>query len=511
VQLVSFVEGCDKVLELLINGFATVLLSPTNLLYLFAGVTLGILMGSIPGLTATMAIALIVPLTFYMDPVQSLIMLMGAFNGGTFGGSISAILIGTPGTPAAAATVADGFKLGLAGKAGKAIKMALMASVTGCMFSSIVLILVAEPVARYALKFGPAEYTVLMVFSLTIIGSAAGKSIIKGLIGGALGLLFGMVGLDPIASVPRFTFDQPILSSGIDLVVMLIGSLAFSEVLVQIEAVAKGKVKAHLPPPQHPEDERLSFKEYWASIRTIARSAFIGCGIGALPGLGPTLAAYVGYDMAKRNSKNPQEFGQGSLEGVAAAETANNAVCGANLIPLLALGVPGDTVAAIMIGAFMVQGLTPGPLIFREAPHVIAGLYAGLILSNVLLLLLVLAFYRVFTKVSQLETTVIFPAVFMFCTIGVYALNQNVSDLWLMMLFAVLGYFMVKLDYSPATMMIGFILSPLFEVNLRQALIISSNNPAIFVSTPITWFFWAITVYSIFTITRSRRKGKIIG
>jgi len=493
--------------ELLLGGFAKVLLTPSILVSLILGVVVGTILGAIPGLTATMAIALIIPLTFYMDPVQSLTMLIGAYNGGTFGGSISAILLGAPGTPAAAATVADGFKLGLMGKGAKAIKMALFASISGCLFSCVMLVMVAEPIARYALKFGPAEYTVLMVFSLTIIGSAAGKSMIKGFIGGCLGLLFGMVGLDPIASITRFTFGTVSLASGIDLIVMLIGSLALSEVLVQVESVARGKVDAHLPPPREPADARLSWKEYIANIKTIARSAAIGCGIGALPGLGPTLAAYIGYDMAKRNAKNPEEFGKGALEGVAAAETANNAVCGANLIPLLALGVPGDAMAAIMIGAFMVQGLTPGPLVFREAPQVIAGLYAGLILSNLLLVLFVMTCYKGFTKVSQLETTIIFPVVLLCCVIGVYALNQSFADLWIMFFFAVIGYVMVKFDYSPATMMIGFILSPLFEVNLRQALLISGNNPAIFFSTPITWFFWLVTLYSVYTIYKSKKRG----
>jgi putative tricarboxylic transport membrane protein len=494
-------------LELLLGGFVTVLTTPSILISLIIGVVVGTVMGAIPGLTATMAIALVIPLTFYMDPVQSLAMLIGAYNGGNFGGSISAILIGTPGTPAAAATVADGFKLGLQGKGSKAIKMALFASISGCLFSCVMLVLVAEPIARYALKFGPAEYTVLMVFSLTIIGSAAGKSMIKGFIGGLLGLLFGMVGLDTISSVTRFTFGTASLTSGIDLIVMLIGSLALSEVLVQVESVARGKVDAHLPPPKHPSDAKLSWQEYIGNIRTIFRSAAIGCGIGALPGLGTTLAAYLGYDMAKRNSKHPEEFGQGALEGVAAAETANNAVCGANLIPLLALGVPGDAMAAIMIGAFMIQGLTPGPLVFREAPHVIAGLYAGLILSNLLLVLFVMSCYKGFAKISQLETTVIFPVVLICCFIGVYALNQSLADVWIMLFFAVLGYLMVKFDYSPATMMIGFILSPLLEVNLRQALLISGNNPAIFFSTPITWFFWFITVYSMYKIVKSRRRS----
>ena len=490
-------------IELLFAGFATIL-DPNNFLFLLIGVSAGLILGAIPGLTATMAIALIIPLTYYMTPVQAFTMIMGAFNGGTFGGSIAAILIGTPGTPAAAATVTDGFKLALQGKAGKAVKMALAASVSGCLFSCVVLILVAEPIARYALKFGPPEYTVLMVFSLTIIGSASGDSILKGMIGGIFGLLFGVVGLDLFLSVPRFTFGVNYLSSGINLIVMLIGALAFSEILVQLESVARGKTSGHLPPPASKDDTILRFTEYKGVFRTIVRSAFLGCGIGALPGLGPTLAAYVGYDMAKRNSKTPEKFGTGCLEGVAASETANNAVCGANLIPLLALGVPGDAVAAIMIGAFMIQGLTPGPLIFREAPDVVAGLYAGLILSNFLLVIVTFVFIRGFTKLGQLPTTVIFPAVIAFCFIGVYGMGQNSTDLWIMLFFAAIGYVMVKFGYSPSTMMIGFILSPLFEENFRQSLIISKNSYSVFFSSYICIFFWAITAYSLFTILRAR-------
>jgi putative tricarboxylic transport membrane protein len=494
-------------LEMLFSGFATIL-EPHNFVFLLLGVSFGIILGSIPGLTATMAIALVIPLTYYMNPVQAFTMIMGAYNGGTFGGSISAILIGTPGTPAAAATVADGFRLGLAGKGGKAIKMALYASVSGCLFSCIVLILVAAPIARYALQFGPAEYTVLMVFSLTIIGSASGDSIIKGMIGGILGLLFGTVGLDLFMSTPRFTFGINYLSGGINLIVMLIGTLAFSEILIQVESVARGKVSGHLPPPAQKSDRSLSFREYKENFRTILRSSFLGCGIGALPGLGSTLAAYIGYDMARRNSKHPEKFGTGHLEGVAAAEAANNAVCGANLIPLLSLGVPGDAVAAILIGAFMIQGLTPGPLIFREAPDVVAGLYAGLILSNLLLLAITYIFTPAFTRLGQLPTTLIFPAVIGFCFIGVYGMGQNSVDLWIMLFFAVIGYFMSKFSYYPATLMIGFILSPLFEENFRQALILSKGSYGIFFNSYICIFFWLITAYSLFAILRGRFRRK---
>ncbi|MEG1578313.1 MAG: tripartite tricarboxylate transporter permease, partial [Oscillospiraceae bacterium] len=334
-------------LENLATAFVQVL-APENLLYLFGGVLVGLILGAIPGLTASMAIALVIPFTYYLTPTQSLIMLLAAYNAGTFGGSLSAILIGTPGTPAAGATVADGYALAKQGKAGKAIKTALFSSAFGCLFSSIVLILVAQPIAKYALKFGAAEYTILMIFALTIIASAAGRSMIKGLLGGAIGLIFGCVGMDQGFSLPRLNFGSLKLSSGIDLVVMMIGVLAMSEIFSQVEGMGFGHTRPNLPPPSCKDDERFNLQDLKHSIAHWLRSSALGCGIGALPGLGPALACYVGYDTGKHFSKHPDEFGKGSLEGVACAESANNAVCGANMIPLLSLGVPGDTGAAIL-------------------------------------------------------------------------------------------------------------------------------------------------------------------
>ncbi len=497
-----------EMLDMLLNGFLAVL-QPANFIYLFMGVVLGLVMGAIPGLTATMAIALIVPLTFYIEPTQSIIMLLGAFNAGTFGGSISAILIATPGTPAAAATVADGFALAKQGKAGKAIMTALASSAFGCTFSSIILILIAQPIAKYALKFGPGEYTVLMIFSLSIIASAAGESMVKGLIAGLFGLLFGTVGMDPIYSIPRLTFGSVTLSSGINLVTMLIGSLAVAEILIQVEGVARGKVNAHLPGPSNHDDNVFSFKDFKGVWKTWLRSSCIGCIIGALPGLGSSLACFVGYDAAKRASKNPETFGKGSIEGVAAAESANNAVCGANMIPLLSLGVPGDTATAILIGAFLIQGLTPGPLIFREAPQLVYNIYSGILLSNLVMVLVTLATYRLFTRISRLQTTVIFPSVCMFCIVGVYALNQSLIDVWIMLFFAVFGYVLMKFKFPAACLLIGFILSPILERNYRLALLISNNDFGIFFKTPITWILWAITVFSLFTILRGKHRYRV--
>ena len=494
-------------IENLLSAFVQVL-APENLIYLFGGVLVGLVLGAIPGLTASMAIALVIPFTYYLTPTQSLIMLLAAYNAGTFGGSLSAILIGTPGTPAAAATVADGYSLGRQGRAGKAIKTALFSSAFGCLFSSIVLIVVAQPIAKYALKFGAAEYTILMIFALTIIASAAGRSMVKGLLGGAIGLIFGCVGMDQGFSVPRLNFGILKLSSGIDLVVMMIGVLAMSEILRQVETMGVGQTRANLPPPACKDDDRFNKQNLKDCIAHWFRSSAPGCGIGALPGLGPALACYIGYDTGKRFSKHPEEFGKGSVEGVACAEAANNAVCGANMIPLLALGVPGDTGAAILMGAFMVQGLTPGPLVFQQSPETVFNVYAGLILCNLALIAIVLLTWRGFKKICSVNTSIIFPAVCIFCVVGVYALNRSLVDVWTMLFFAVLGYVLVKFKFPMPTVIIGFILAPLFEKNFRRALLLSNGNFGSFFASPLCWIFWAATILSVFFILRGKMKDK---
>jgi len=492
-------------LEMLMSGFISIL-QPENLIYIFGGVVLGVIMGAIPGLTATMAIALIIPLTYTLTPTQSLIMLLAAYNAGTFGGSISAILIGTPGTPAAAATVKDGYQLALQGKGGKAIKTALFASCFGCIFSSIILIIIAQPIAKFALNFGPAEYAVLMIFSLTLIASASGGNIKKGLIGGAFGLIAGCVGMDAVYSIPRLSFGVMKLSSGIDLVVMLVGMLAMSEILKQVESIAEGHTEAHLPEPKDKKDYAFTKEDLKLSIPHWLRSSPLGCAIGALPGLGPALACFLGYDMAQRFAKEPEKFGKGSVEGVAAAESANNAVCGANMIPLLSLGVPGDTGAAIIIGAFIVQGLTPGPLIFKESPETVYNVYAGLIVCNIALAIVVLLLWKLFAKICSIETTLIFPCILMFCIIGVYALNRSLVDVWIMLVFGVIGYLLSKFKFPMAPILIGFILSPIFEKNFRRALTLYDGDYGIFFSSPLCWVFWIVTAVSVLVLVRGYLK-----
>ncbi len=484
------------------------LLAPHNLIWLVLGVIVGLIMGAIPGLTSAMAIALIIPFTWRLQPTQAIPMLLGAYNAGTYGGSLSAIMIGTPGTPSAAATVIDGYALAKQGKVGKAVKTALFSSIFGCLFSTILLCTVTGPISKIALKFGASEYTVLMIFALTLIASAAGKSVIKGLIGGAFGLLAGCVGMDKGFSMTRLTFGNLKLASGIELVVMMIGLLAMSEIFKQMENVRDKADAPQLPKASCKDDDRYNISEFKSNLRHWLRSSALGAGIGALPGLGPALACYIGYDIGKKRAKHPELFGKGSVEGIACAEAANNAVCGANMIPLLSLGVPGDTGAAILMGAFMVQGLTPGPLVFIESPQTVNSIYAGLIISNLSLMVIALIFWRVFRKICSAASSIIFPCVCAFCVIGVYALNSSITDVWIMLVFAVIAYIFSKTKVPLVTCIIGFILSPLFENYFRRALVLSDGNFGTFFSSSLCIAFWIITLLSVFLVIRGKHRDK---
>ena len=488
--------------ELLFNGFAEIL-APGNLIYLLGGVTVGIILGAIPGLTATMGIAMVIPLTLTLPPIPSLMMLMGAYKGGIFGGSIAAILLCAPGTSAAAATVADGHALAKAGKAIKALKISLTASVIGDTFSDIVLIFLAVNLARVALQFGPGEFTAVAIMALTIVGPASGKSLLKGLITAVGGLMLALIGLDPGTSLPRLTFDLNEMVDGIALVPMLIGLLTIPEIMAQYEEKVKA-VKAHIPPPSCKDDTRITRRDWKLMLRPMISGSLMGTAIGIVPGLGPTLGAFMGYDAAWRQSKHREEFGRGSVEGIAGAESGNNSVSGANLVPLLGLGVPGDVEAAILVGAFLIHDLTPGPLIFQEAPNVIYGLYAGLLMANLLLYVIARGLLPSFTKAAGLRVTIIFPVMLVLCAVGSYAFNQSLFDVGVTFSFGLLGYALNKLNFPRATFLIGFILGPLLEDNFRRAMVISQGQIGILFDSPLSIGLWIFTVISVGTILYSK-------
>lgn len=478
-----------------------------TMFYIAFGVFTGIFVGAIPGLNGPMAIAIAVPLTYYMTPLAGIAFLIGINKGGTFGGSIAAVLLNTPGSPEAASTAFDGYPLAKKGKGLKALKMALYSSVCGDTFSDLVLFTVAAPLAIIALKMGPPEMAAVFIFSLTIIAGLTGRSMVRGLIAATFGALLSTIGLDIETASPRLTFGLPELIEGIPLIPMTIGLLALSEILIQIEGWVLGRERDGgvidvFGRSIAREDKRVSWPEFRSCLRTIFRSSLIGTGIGAIPGIGAVVAGFLGYGAAKRASKNPEEFGKGKLEGIAAAEAANSAVIGANLIPLLALGIPGSLSAAILIGAFLIHGVDPGPLIFQEHGRLVYGIFAAMLIANVLNFFIGSIGLRLFAMIVAFPKYVIHPVVIVLCIAGAYATGSSMFSVAIMLVFAVLGYFMRKLDFSFATFIIGFALGPQFEEAVRQSVILFKDNPLALTGHPIVVGFLALTVFSVWRIVR---------
>lgn len=482
------------------------LLTTQNMLAIFAGVAFGVFMGAVPGLTGTMGIALVIPLTYAFEPITAFALLLGTYKGALFSGCIPAILINTPGTPAAAATVLDGYPLTKQGRGGEAMGMALWSSVIGDVISTIALIFGAILLAQLATKFGPAEFAMLVLFSLTIVAGVSGDSMVKGLIAAAVGFIFATVGLDPMMASPRFTFGEVTMMNGISLMAMLIGLFAVSELLIQSETSVKSAAKVVVP------KATISIAKIREKLPTIIRGSFIGIVLGSIPGLGATPSAFLSYAEAKRASKTPEKFGKGSLDGVAAAESANNATAGGALIPLMALGVPGDVVTAVLLGAFLIHGLAPGPQLFAENLDLIYAIFIALLIAALMLPIIGLAAIRLFSKIALIPRFVLYPIIGILCLLGVFGFNSSPTDLWVMLGFGVLGYAMRKLSFPLAPMMIGFVLEPIGEQSVRQALTISSGNWTVFVSSPISILFLLLTVLSVaFIARRTLRDQKAVG
>jgi putative tricarboxylic transport membrane protein len=502
------------VFDVILTGLASAL-TVTNLLLIVLGVFIGIVVGAIPGLNGPMGIAIAIPLTFVLDPLTAIAFLVGINKGANFGGSISAVLINVPGAAEAMATTFDGYPLARKGKPLKALKMALYSSVVGDTFSDLVLILVAAPFAILALTMGPAEITALMMFALTFIAAVVGKSMAKGLIAGALGLFCATIGLDPEASTPRMTFGVLELEEGVPLLAMVIGMLALSEIMIQIEQHLRARAAGTLErinafDPNTPKEDRVvSMPEFMGTFRTIMRSAVIGTVIGAIPGLGATLAGFLGYGAAKRASKKPEEFGHGSLEGIAGAESANSATVGANLIPTLALGIPGNLSAAILLSALIIHGLEPGPLIFKSHGAVLYGLFGAMLVANLINLFVGQLGLRLFAWVIGLPHQYIHPVIVLLCFSGAYLITQSMFAVCLMVGFAILGYVMRKMDYSIVAFIIAFILGPLFEDALRQTLVLFGDDPVQLIYRPIAVGFVLVTLYSLWRIA-FRSKPKVL-
>ncbi|WP_420393872.1 tripartite tricarboxylate transporter permease [Acuticoccus sp.] len=468
------------------------------ILALVIGVAVGTVAGAIPGLSATMAVALALPFTFAMEPITGILLLLGVYKGGIFGGSIPAILIKTPGTPASSATVLDGHPMAERGEAGRALTMALYASCTADLVSNLALILFAGWLASFALSFGPPEFFTLILFSLTIIAGVSGDSLLKGAFSAILGLLLATVGLDLVYGTNRFNFNDPNLMGGLNFIAVLIGLFAIPEILAMVwdPRSQDGRVSPVA-------NNRVTFADYRRCFKSIMRGSLIGAILGSIPGIGAAPSAFLAYSEARRTSPNRENFGRGEIEGVAAAEAGNNGVAGATLIPLLALGIPGDVITAIIIGAFMIHGLQPGPMMFVMNVDIVYGLFVGLIVSSLALLLIGSVAIRGFRFVAHIPRGILFPLVLVLCVYGCFAVNNSVFDVGVMFVMGWLGFLMLRFDVPPAPFLVAFILGPLLEDNFRQAMLMSGSSPEILFRGPITWFFWTLTVVTVVAIVRT--------
>ena len=489
-------------MEAVIAGFSAAL-TPSNVAFVALGVLLGYVVGVLPGFNRPTALALAVPLTFYMGPVSGIAFLIGISKGSATGGAVSAILLNTPGEASSAATCLDGYPLARKGRARSALLMALIASVCGDIFATFVLIALAQPLSRVALLIGPVEICAVLLFALTFIASLSGASLLRGLISGFLGILLGTVGLDAETGTPRMTFGQAELFDGLPLMVIAIGLLALSEMVVQMEE--RGKYHAERSTTLAAGSDRLRMDEIKACIPVILRSSLLGTLLGVIPGLGASVASFLAYSWVRSTSSTPERFGQGALEGVAAAEAADNAVVPAGLIPLFALGIPGGIAAALIIGAFMIHGITPGPLMFLNHAHVLNAIYASMLLASVLMFAFGYFGSGVFARLAQLPLSVIVATVVFLCIVGAYIEGGTMFGVYLVLGFAVLGWLLRKFDFSYVTFLIGFVLTPTLELSLRQALILTDRNPYALLRHPIALAILAVTFLAVWRMASRRR------
>ncbi len=483
-----------ETLSLMGAGFINAF-SPLNLLAMIASTALGITIGCLPGLSAAMGVALLLPVTFGMDPATGLIVLGGIYCGAIFGGSISAILIHTPGTPASAATAIEGYKLTLKGQAAKALTVACFASFCGGLLSCISLYFFSPLLAELTMQFKSPEYFWLSIFGLTIIAGVSSRSIFKGLMSGILGLLISTIGMDPMEGVERYMFGVSTLYNGVNVTCALIGLFSMSQVLILAEKKIVERAKA----AKIKDKLTLTKGEVKRIMPTITRSWIIGNILGILPGAGATIACFMGYNEARRFSKHKEEFGTGSIEGVAGSEAANNAVTGGSLIPTLTLGIPGESVTAVLMGGLIIHGLQPGPELFTTYADMTYTFFAGFVLVQFAMLAIGLWGCKIFANIARLSDAILIPSIVVLCVVGSYAINNNIVEVIIMCIFGVIGYLVRKFDLNAAAIVLGLILGPIGENGLRRSLMLSDGDPSILFATPLCWMLIALCVVGIFS------------
>lgn len=465
-----------------------------SLLASFIGVVVGLFVGAMPGLTISLGMILMLPFTFYLKPVTAISLLLGLYAAGMTGGSFSAILLNIPGTPSASATMLDGHPMTRRGEAGKAMGLAIIASFCGGMFSLACLVLFAPLIAKVALQFGSPELFSLVLMGLTLICSFAQQSVLKGLISGVLGLIFMTVGLDPIVGTPRFTFGAVEMQAGVLFLAAMIGLFAIAQVLEELHSLG-----ALLVP--HFDARLAGLLPKWPELKRCAKSilvgASVGTGIGAIPGAGGPIAVFLAYDYARRLSREPTRFGHGAAEGITAPEAANNGVSGGAMIPMLTLGIPGDPITAVLLGALLIQGLTPGPLLFVENADFIYSVFVAFLVANLINLAVSLAGIRFIVQVLRIPKTLLLPLIATLCVLGSYAIRNSLFDSYVMIFFGVLGYVMRRFGFPVVPMLLAMVLGETMEQHLRLSLIISRGDPSTFITHPISAAFLVLALFSL--------------
>ena len=493
-------------MTLFIQGMAA-LCTPLCLILMFLGVFVGIIFGCLPGLSTITAFVLFLPFTYTLEIYPAFSLLMGIFVGGASGGLISAILLNTPGTAASVATCFDGYPMTKRGEAAKALGVALLASFIGTLIGVGVLIFAAPTIAKVALTFTNYEYFSLTFFSLTLIAGLSGKSMLKGIAGGLIGIAIGTVGLAPIDSVKRFTFGLPILINGFEITTVVIAFFAFGEVLNLAENVKSNRKR----PKQNAKIKGfgVSFAEMKGQILNLIRSSLIGVGIGILPGIGGGTSNLIAYAVAKSCSKYPEKFGTGIIDGIVASETDNNASLGGALVPLLTLGIPGDGPSALLLGAFTVHGLAAGPLLFTKSEDLVYFIFACMLVGSFVMLIEEFFGMRIFIRILALPISIIMPIVMLLCIVGTYAVNNRMFDVVTILIFAVMGYLLKKFEFPLTPVMLGYILGSMVETYLRRALQMSKGSLVPFFTRPVSLVFIVIAVaFLVYTLIKNYKESK---
>ena len=480
--------------------------TPWTFFMLFVGTSLGIVVGAIPGMTGAMLIALTLPLTFYMEPFNAIILLIAMYVGAISGGLITATLLRMPGTPAAIMTTFDGYPMARSGNPGRALGLGITASFVGGLVSWVALLTITKPLSILATRFGPFEYFTLIMMAMVLIASVSEGSLKKGIVAGFFGMLISMPGVDPASGMPRLTFDYYLLNGGLKLLPVLIGVFAVSQIIN--DALDMGKVGKKIK--MSTESILMSAKDLKSQAVNLGRSSLIGTGVGILPGIGASIGSVIAYTVAKSTSKTPEKFGTGSEEGIIASEAANNATVGGALIPLIAMGIPGSVIDAILIGALMIHSIQPGPTLFLTNADIVWGMIAACLLANILMYILMTTSVKHIAGLMYLPRSFVLPVVMVFCVIGSYALNNTMFDVWVMLGFGVIGFLLERAKYPLGPFVIGFVLAPLAEEKLRSGLMMTAGDISPIVTRPMSLMFTlsaiGLLIWPFFSEWRKKRK-----